>query len=172
MAISFDALPDTAGGNRLLPKGSYYAVIESAEMKTPKMRDDGTVRPDYLNLKYRLKDVTGKDCGVFWDILSESNNEWVLKKLKRFIIAVGIDLTGRSFELKDLCKPIVGTEFIVDIGIDERTQPHKNQIDLFSGDIYYHISEAGAVFGLDDVITPVNAADAEDIFHKDNNVEY
>ena len=47
---------------------------------------------------------------------------------------------------------------IVDISQDKE---NKNQIDIFSGDVYYHISEAEKVFGSADNLF-VDASDAED----------
>ena len=92
MAINFDTLPESieGGGNKIIPKGTYYATIDRAEMKTPKKKPDGTQNPDYLNLMLKIKDVTGKDVGIIWDIISESTNDYARYKLRRFIIALGI----------------------------------------------------------------------------------
>ena len=162
MAINFDTLPESiegGGSNKIIPKGTYYATIERAEMKTPKKKPDGTQNPDYLNLMLKIKDVTGKDVGIIWDIISESTNDYARYKLRRFIIALGIKITPNlAIELKDLVKISPNVKMIVDISQDKE---NKNQIDIFSGDVYYHISEAEKVFGSADNLF-VDASDAED----------
>jgi hypothetical protein len=171
MAINFDSLPTSIDGGfgAIIPKGTYFATIERAEMKTPK----DTTKPDYLNLMLKIKDIQGKDMGIVWDIISESTNQYAQYKLRRFVVALGIEIVpGLVIDLKDLAKIATGVKMIVDINQDKE---NKNQVDIFSGDIYYHISEANKIFGTEDLF--VNATDAEDnaIFgdtNTDENIEY
>lgn len=171
MAINFDQLPTSIDGGfgAIIPKGTYFATIERAEMKTPK----DTTKPDYLNLMLKIKDIQGKDMGIVWDIISESTNQYAQYKLRRFVVALGIEIVpGLVIYLKDLAKIATGVKMIVDINQDKE---NKNQVDIFSGDIYYHISEANKVFGTEDLF--VDATDAEDnaIFgdtNTDENIEY
>lgn len=171
MGINFDNLPTSVEGGfgAIIPKGTYFATIERAEMKTPK----DTTKPDYLNLMLKIKDAMGKDMGIVWDIISESTNQYAQFKLRRFVVALGIAITpGLVIELKDLAKIATGVKMIVDINQDKE---NKNQIDIFSGDVYYHISETNTIFGTDGLF--VDATDAEDaaIFgdtNTDENIEY
>ncbi len=171
MAINFDQLPTSIDGGfgAIIPKGTYFATIERAEMKTPK----DTTKPDYLNLMLKIKDIQGKDMGIVWDIISESTNQYAQYKLRRFVVALGIEIVpGLVIDLKDLAKIATGVKMIVDINQDKE---NKNQVDIFSGDIYYHISEANKVFETEDLF--VDATDAEDnaIFgdtNTDENIEY
>ncbi len=175
MGINFDQLPTSveSGFGAIIPKGTYFATIERAEMKTPKTKPDEPQKPDYLNLMLKIKDAMGKDMGIVWDIISESTNQYAQFKLRRFVVALGITITpGLIIELKDLAKIATGVKMIVDINQDKE---NKNQIDIFSGDIYYHISEANTIFGTDGLF--VDATDAEDaaIFGNtttDENIEY
>ena len=171
MAINFDQLPTSVDGGfgAIIPKGTYFATIERAEMKTPK----DTTKPDYLNLMLKIKDIQGKEMGIVWDIISESTNQYAQYKLRRFVIALGIEIVpGLVIHLKDLAKIAPDVKMIVDINQDKE---NKNQIDIFSGDVYYHISETNTVFGTEDLF--VDATDAEDnaIFGDtttDENIEY
>ena len=95
--INFDSLPDN-GPKGLLEKAKYRATIATAEMKT------SAGKPDYLNLSYDLKSLTtGKACGRMFDIITEPTHDITRYKLKRFIEALKIPITG-EFELKDLSK--------------------------------------------------------------------
>lgn len=175
MAINFDQLPTSIDKDfgAIIPKGTYFATIERAEMKTPKVKPDEPQKPDYLNLMLKIKDIQGNDMGIIWDIISESTNQYAQYKLRRFVIALGIEIVpGLVIHLKDLAKIATGVKMIVDINQDKE---NKNQVDIFSGDIYYHISEANTVFGTEDLF--VDATDAEDnaIFgdtNTDENIEY
>lgn len=171
MAINFDQLPTSVDGGfgAIIPKGTYFATIERAEMKTPK----DTTKPDYLNLMLKIKDIQGKEMGIVWDIISESTKQYAQYKLRRFAVALGIEIVpGLSLELKDLAKIATGVKMIVEINQDKE---NKNQVDIFSGDVYYHISETNTVFGTEGLF--VDATDAEDnaIFGDtttDENIEY
>lgn len=173
MAINFDQLPTSIDGGygTVIPKGTYFASIERAEMKKPK--SDPT-KPEYLNMMLKIKDKDGKEMGIIWDIISESTNQYAQFKLRRFAEALGIKIVpGLSLELKDLAKIATGVKMIVDISQDKE---NKNQIDIFSGDVYYHISETNTIFGTEGLF--VDATDAEDagIFDTapttDENIEY
>lgn len=166
MAINFNSLPNTRP-NQLPEPGKYYATIEKAEMTKPK---DPT-RPPYLNLTLALQDKNGKSCGkIFRDILSESDSDIVRYKIQRFITALNLPITD-VFELKDLVKVVVGKKMIVDVTIDDPKKKDPNSpyapspvVDVFSGMIYYPLSEAATLFDTDPIETEeeVNAPDADD----------
>jgi hypothetical protein len=133
MAINFQNLPQD--NPFALPNaGVYRAKIVEAEMRTPKT---DASKPDYLNLKLTLFDVTNKNCGSIFDIISESDSSIVQYKIARFVRACKIPLTG-SMELRDLAKVVKGKEIAVDvrIGKDNKDQP-KAEVDLFSREGYY-----------------------------------
>jgi hypothetical protein len=165
MAINFNSLPNDRP-NQLPTPGKYYATIEKAEMTNPK---DPAKLP-YLNLTLALQDKNGKSCGkIFRDMLSESDSDIVRYKIQRFITALGIPITD-TFELKDLVKIVIGKKLIVDVTIDDPKKKDPNSpyapspvVDIFSGMIYYPLSEAAALFGTDPAGTEeVNAPDADD----------
>lgn len=156
MAIRFDSLPSEKPFNVVQP-GYYYAVIDTAEMKQGK----DTTKPPYLNLKYKLKDKDGKNAGVIFDLIAESEHSLMQYKLKRFLTALGLTFPG-EFELKDLQKVCVGKEFIVNTTIEKQEGKQDRAIvDLFSNEIYYNISAANEVFG-EGATGVINASDAED----------
>lgn len=172
MAINFDQLPDSVpGGNvgRIIPKGTYFGTIEKAEMK----KGQDPTKPEYLNVTFRIHSAKGDDLGLLWDKITESSNDYARYKLKRFVTALGLNMMGTSFELKDLAKVAPQVKMIIDVNQDKE---NKNQIDIFSGDVYYHISEASKIFGEENLF--VDASDAEDaaVFGDttptDDNVEY
>jgi hypothetical protein len=162
MAISFDSLP-TSRPSQTIAKGSYYATIESAEMKQPK----DITKPLYLNMLLALKNKEGKSVGKVYDILAESDKELVKFKLARFITALGLNtiLTG-TFELADLCKIIKNKELIVDVIPEKQNgeETGRTVVDALSGGIYYPMSEASEIFKTDDANTVhiINAPDAAD----------
>ena len=158
MAINFDSLPSDKPFSVPEP-GTYFATIESAEMKQG--RD--LTKPPYLNLKYKLKRADGKSAGTMFDLIAESEHSLMQYKLKRFLIAIGVSFEG-EFELKDLAKLCVGKEIIVDTKVEEGTDGKQDRavVDLFTNEIYYNISEAKDVFG-ESIATPkINASDAKD----------
>lgn len=175
MAINFNSLPIDKP-NALPESGAYYATIESAEMKQGK---DPT-KPPYLNIALALKDKSGKSCGKIFDILSESDKELVQYKLARFLIALDLAKLG-VFELVDLVKIIKGKQLIVDVKQEEAKDgyPAKAVVDVFSGSVYYPISEAASIFGVEapkstqpiksnDTLT-INASDAADVHTADED---
>lgn len=174
MAINFNSLP-TDKPNALPENGTYYATIESAEMKQGK---DPT-KPPYLNIALALKDKDGKSCGKIFDIISESDKELVQYKLARFVLALDLARLG-TFELVDLVKIIKNKQLIVDVKQEEARDgyPAKAVVDVFAGSIYYPMSEATNIFGttaskteakstnidvIDDDNLDINASDAADV---------
>ena len=73
-----------------------------------------------------------------FDIIAESDSSYIMYKLARLIEALNLGITG-NFELKDQAKIVVGKEMCVDISIDEKQDPPKSQVDIFSGKIFYPI---------------------------------
>ena len=65
-----------------------------------------------------LKDKTGKNAGTIFDNITESEHSLVQYKLKRFLIALGVNFSG-TFELKDVQKVCAGKEIIVDVKIEK-----------------------------------------------------
>lgn len=156
MAIKFDALPSEKPYSVIQP-GYYYAVIDTAEMKQGK----DTTKPPYLNLKLKLKDKDGKNAGILFDSIFESEHNLMQYKLKRFLTAIGITFES-EFELKDIQKVCTGKEFIVNTTIDKQEgKQDRAVVDLFSNEIYYNISAANEIFG-EGATGVINASDAED----------
>ena len=178
--INFNSLP-TNKPNSLPETGTYYATIDTAEMKQGK---DPT-KPPYLNISLALRDRQGKSCGKVYDILAESDKELIQYKIARFITALNLTQLG-SFELADLVKIIKNKQLIVDIKQEEAKDgyPAKAVVDVFSGSIYYPMSEASDIFGIapiapkatptvdpvvgvmpfdDDDTLNINASDAADV---------
>jgi len=155
MSVNFDSLPSD-NPNGTIPKGRYHATIKSAEMKQGKPDKDGNLKAPYLNACLMLKTIDkNQGKGNMYDIISESEQPIAQYKLRRLVEALELPITGK-FELKDLCKIIVGKEMLVDITIDnpkeDSVYPAKNVVDVFSGAIYYSTTDTPAI----------NAEDAED----------
>lgn len=163
--INFNSLPTDKPSN--LPEtGTYYATIELAEMKQAK---DPT-RPMYLNICLALKDRYGKACGKIFDIIAESDAELIQYKIARFLIALDLAKLG-AFELADLVKVIKNKTLIVDVKQEEAKNgyPAKAVVDVFSGSIYYPLSDAATIFGNDTIVpskasntTAINVVDDTD----------
>jgi len=130
MAINFNALPDNASAN-LLVEGKHLVKIVKAEMKT------STKGNELLNLQLDVFNDKGNKIGTIFDMLMDSDKPLLQYKLKRFIIGFQIPITG-TFELKDLCKIVVGKEAYAELTIqhDER-YPDKTQVDATKNEIYY-----------------------------------
>jgi len=155
MPINFDALPDKMTYS-IPPKGLYYALIEKAEMKN----SPDPKKSPYLNLTYALTDANGKASGKLFDMISEPNHDLTRFKLRRFIEALGINITG-NFELKDIAKVAAGKRILVDVTEDKKSDQPRATVDVFHAQIYYHISEAGQRFQTVEGAV-INAPDAED----------
>ena len=180
MAINFNSLPVNRPTNLPEP-GTYYATIESADMKQP----SDASKPPYLNIQLALQDQNGRNAGKIYDIIAESDKELIQYKVSRFLIALGLTNLG-TFELADLVKIIKNKRLIVDVKQEEATDrfPAKAVVDVFKGSIYYPLSEATALFGTagsDKVtlVTPefdiadesltINASDAADVHTADED---
>ena len=140
--INFNSLPIDKPNN-LPAKGTYYGTIDSAEMK----QGQDVTKPPYLNISILLKNKEGKSCGKIYDIISESTSDIVQYKIARFILALGLE-NLQQFELVDLPKIIKNKQFIVDVTIQEASNGYaaKAIVDVFTGSIYYPMSEASAKF--------------------------
>lgn len=157
MTIRFDQLPADKPGFSI-EKGQYKAFIEKAEMRQSKT--DAT-KPPYLNLTLALTNEAGQSKGKIYDIISESDNDFVRYKIKRFLEALNIPLTG-SIELKDVCKIANGKSLFVDIMMDEKQTPPRAVVDIFTNEIFYPL-------GQENVSAPINAPDAADADDPDDN---
>lgn len=140
--IHFDQLPNTNPvANTLIPKGTYYGTISKAEMRQGK----DPAKPPYLSLTWDIKDQTGKSKGKLFDMITEPTADLTMYKLRRFITALQLPIQG-DFILKDLVKIIVGKTCILDITIDDKSEPHRNAVNVFKGEIYYPTTEANKIF--------------------------
>lgn len=160
MSITFSTLASSRP-NFIIPKGLYYAEIESAEMK----QGQNLAKPKYLSLYLKITDKNGKNLGGIYDNLSESTSQYVQFKITRFIEALGLaEKLNDSFELSDLCKIIKTKKLIVDIKPDDKDgeETTRSCVDIFGTGIYYPLSEAKELFKDANLDTPINAADAED----------
>lgn len=170
MPINFDALP-TDKPYSLPDPGLYLAQIEKAEMKSPK---DPAKKP-YLSLQYQLYNKEGKKSGKLFDLLPDSEHEFVLYKLSRFIKALEIPMHG-NFELKDLTKIVVGKQMLVDVTIDNKGDKPRAVVDAMKDAIYYPVSTAQELFGRVYVgeNETINAPDALDMPDSEmpDNYEY
>lgn len=171
MAITFDSLPNTKPSDSIT-KGTYYATIEIAEMRQPK---DPT-KPQYLNMLLALKDKNGKTVGKIYDILTESDKTILQYKLAQFIKALKLETTLNIFELADLCKVVKNKELIVDVAPEKKDNQEtgRTTVDIFSGSIYYPLSEAKNIFKTSptdlEIIDEDDAADASPV-HDDTNTD-
>lgn len=156
MAINFNELPSEKPDVGL-KDGTYYAIIEVAEMKAskPEMVNGVEVpKPDYMNLRLKLSNKKGLECGTIFDIISESAAPTARYKLRRFIEALKIDIQG-DFELKDLCKLVAMRKLIVDVANKKSTwqgvERNRVEVDIAKGKIYYALDEADEAFEDDDL---------------------
>lgn len=130
--INFDKLPTSLENSpSLIPEGTYKGTIEKAEMKMPK---DESKAP-YLSLTWNLVDKAGKNLGKLFDILSDSEKPAVQHKLYQFVTALEINL-GSTFELRDLAKVAIGKTALVKVIIDKKSEPNRNQVNLFDNNCY------------------------------------
>lgn len=183
MAINFNSLPSTKPQNTV-PNGFYQATIIKAEMK----RSNTSGNP-YLSLQYDLTDGKGTT-GKLFDLQMESEKEFLRYKLQRFLNALQLNLQG-TFELKDLCKLVVGKKIIVDVTTEDNAQyGARNAVNSFEHEVYYPLNEWASLTAetsiddvLDDSDVPfdtsentssdtINAADATDAVSAGSNEEY
>lgn len=160
MAISFDDLPKSSGFGANLEKGIYKIKVATAEMRTPKPKTENgktVTGPDYLNLVLDVTTLDGQAKGKIFDKLFDSDKQLLRYKLKCFIEATVGDMSGASFELKDLTKIVVGKEALAAITIDTSGQNTQNVIDIFADLPYKALTIEGKEEDL-----PFYASDAED----------
>lgn len=140
--IHFDQLPNSNPlSNMLIPKGTYYGTISKAEMRQGK----DPAKPPYLSITWDITDEQGNSKGKLFDIITEPTADLTKYKLKRFITGLKLPING-DFMLKDLVKIIINKKCIIDITIDEKSEPHRNTVDVFKGEIYYPIETAATTF--------------------------
>jgi hypothetical protein len=159
--INFNELPNSKpAGFTTIPKGRYLGTIEKAEMRVGK----DTSKPPYLSIQWGLaKD--GKPMGKFFDLITEPGDAEIPRyKLKRFIQALELPITG-NFTLADLAKMVPNKSAFIDITVDEKSDPARNQVDVFTGEIYYSINDANATV---DEVDAEDAADVADFFPQES----
>lgn len=148
MAINFQTT-EAKAPNQLPEPGYYYAKVTAAEMKQPK---DVTKNP-YLSVTYDLINADKNKCGVLFDIISESDKPFMMYKLQRFGQALG--LVGKSLELKDLPKIIIGKVIIFRVKIEKNEQyGDRAVVDIGDEGIYYAKNEASSFFEVKTNPTP------------------
>jgi len=160
MAIDFSSLPQDNPFS--IPKpGLYLVKIIKAESKPPK----DVSKPEYLECVYALTDAHGKACGNFTDRFFESESDVVKFKLGRFVKATGIPITG-MVEFRDLAKILVNRTLVVDIKNvkdDYNSTPEKEvlkaEVDIFSREAYYNVSEFASLTGTQQEPAPDAAPD-------------
>ena len=141
MAINFNDLPKERP-NQPIATGFYVAEIIKAEMREPSA--NAKSRNPYLNLQLSLTDAKGKKIGTLFDKVMDNPADCLRYKLKRFMIAIGAEgLNG--CELKDLAKICVKKKVIIDVNQDKQDPP-RPQVDIFSNEIYYPIADFDKVF--------------------------
>ena len=133
--INFNSLPrENSSMYAVIPKGCYCAKIVKSEMKPSK-----NGKPDYLSAECDVTDpASGTGMGKFWINLFESEANLPRFQLRRFIEAVGLNITG-EFELKDLTKMINGKSLLVDICPNK--EGDRSVVDI-SADCFYPIAMA------------------------------
>lgn len=140
MSINF-MKTDATAPNQLPIPGYYYGKILEASMKQPK---DSTKQP-YLNVTYELLDSAKNKAGRLYDIIAESDKPFMIYKLQRFGQALG--LVGKSLELADLSKIIIGKVIIFRIKIEKSEEyAPKAVVDIGDEGIYYSKTEAANFF--------------------------
>ena len=155
--INFNELPNSKpAGFTTIPKGRYLGTIEKAEMRQGK----DTSKPPYLSIQWGLaKD--GKSMGKFFDLITEPGDAEIPRyKLKRFIQALELPITG-NFTLADLAKMVPNKSAFIDITVDEKSEPARNQVDVFTGEIYYSVNDVNLAA---DEVNAEDAADVADFF--------
>lgn len=158
MAINLDQVPDE-NPSAALEEGTYKATVKSAKMKQP----NDASKPMYLEVNYDVVSTTG-NTGTFTDRFFESDSSFLLFKLKRFVQALGLNLSG-NVELRDIQKLIQpGTQVITIIKqvtdkYNGREQT-KNEVDLFDSDCYYPISAWGTFTGEADAPSTTEATES------------
>lgn len=152
MAINFQET-EAKAPNQLPEPGYYYGKILEATMRQPK---DITKQP-YLNVTYELLDATKNKAGRLYDIVAESDKPFMIYKLQRFGQALG--LVGKSLELPDLAKIIIGKVIIFRVKTEasEGYAP-KAVVDISDEGIYYNKSEAANFF--EPAVAPAKPAEA------------
>lgn len=151
--INFNELPNSKpAGFTTIPKGRYLGTIEKAEMRLGK----DASKPPYLSIQWGLvKD--GKPMGKFFDLITEPGDAEIPRyKLKRFIQALELPITG-NFTLADLAKMVPNKSAFIDITVDEKSEPARNQVDVFTGEIYYSVNDANVT------ADEINAEDGTDV---------
>lgn len=157
MAINLDSIPDTNPGGSMPPVGFHRFVIDTAEMRTAKNAVPGA--PQYLNLSLQLFDGAGVRTGTLFDRFTESTNENLRYKLKRLLIATGLDLKG-SVELKDLAKLLPKRRGVLEVEHRKDKQDPTRvqaQVRLFGSDCYWPESEYESLTGAA-ISTPAQTA--------------
>jgi hypothetical protein len=147
MPINFNKVPTENPGGMLVPKGLYLAEVVKAQLKTPQPTQAKPIPGSYISIQWMLRNANGAKVGTFLDSISDSDSQYVLYKVGRFCLAMGLSLTG-SMELRDLVKIVTpGKQVALEIdhrpdnrAPDDRTKD-RAQVALFGSECYWPASE-------------------------------
>lgn len=138
--MNFDSLPKDrpggSGGNTVLEKGRYPAVVKSASIKNGPSGD-------YFQAVLQVTAPDGSTMLVF-DNFFNSDKPLPQYKLGQFLRSINCILSG-NFEMKDLVKIVVNKRLEVVLKVEPATDKYaaKNVADAFDDMIYYPV--AGSV---------------------------
>jgi hypothetical protein len=112
MGINIDKLPDASVNPNMAQKPGFYKFeITKAEISTPK---DTTKKPNLL-MNFALTDAEGKNAGIVFERMYDSEAQAFQYKYSRFFNAIElVGLTG-TIEFKDLMKIVVGRKGVCEI---------------------------------------------------------
>lgn len=110
--ISFDTLPDSK--NEFKELGEQVVTVKSSAMETSKAGNP--------QLKVVFTTESGKYLNEFYQV--NANKPFLMFKLKRLILAAGLELQGAEFQLEDLVKLIpTGTKMGAIISLNDNGYP-------------------------------------------------
>lgn len=142
MGLNFDNLPtEYTGGSKFEPAapGFYRATIEDAKI------DTGS------NGKYMIVVLVldSPNKNKIWDRhFYNSEKDFPLYKLRRFLEATGLNLSGHIVEMEDVVKLLKDKQLVVDVKIEEDNKGRDtNVVEPFENKIYYPITEWAALTG-------------------------
>jgi len=161
MSINLDAVPDK-NPSAPIDEGTYLATVTKTKMSQPNDINKG----EYLHVEYSVEGTDGSK-GAFSDNHYDSDSSYLQFKLKRFLTALDLQLTG-EIELKDIEKLVqVGSKLV--LVVRHSTSEWKGvkktdaEIDIFGSDCFYPVSDWAKFKGdADDPFTQANETESTD----------
>lgn len=135
--LNFDKLPKTKpdGGSGVVPTGEYIFLVKKAEMRKPNKGGH-----DYMSVTLQCYSADKKYSTIVFDPFFYSDKPLPQYKIAQFVRALNLDLRG-DFELKDLCKIVVGKQGVVALKTEENEgYAPRNVVNVFDDDIYKALS--------------------------------